>query len=106
MTASQMLVAHEQVGFTGALATRSFIMAGPDSPMADEYSRMGAAFVIGGDPGPSGQGYIDPSVGNAVSRYVKDVWARPGESLTGRSFSRIPPVPEWSWPTGVGGKGS
>jgi hypothetical protein len=60
----------EQVGFTGAPATRGFIKPGPDSPVADEYSRVRAALVFGGDPGPPGQGYIDPSVGSAVSRYV------------------------------------
>ena len=39
----QLLGAHEQVGFTGAPTARGFIKPGPDSPVADEYSRMRAA---------------------------------------------------------------
>lgn len=79
----QMLGAHEQVTFTGADTIRGYVRPGPGSPMADEFSRMRSAFIIGGEPGPPGQGYIDPSVGNVTSRRVKDVWARPGERLTG-----------------------
>jgi hypothetical protein len=79
----QMLGAHEQVGFTDTPTFREYIKPGPDSPTPDEFSRMRAAFVIGGEPGPSCQGYIDPSVGNVTSRRVKDVWAKPGETLTG-----------------------
>jgi hypothetical protein len=51
----QMLGAHDQVGFTDAPTFRGYIKPGPDSPMPDEFSRMRAAFVIGGEPGPSGQ---------------------------------------------------
>ena len=51
--------------------------------MPDEFTRMRAAFIIGGEPGPSGQGYIDPSAGDVTSRRVKDVWAKPDETLTG-----------------------
>ncbi len=79
----QMLGAHEQVGFTDAPTFRGYIKPGPDSPMPDEFTRMRAALIIGGEPGPSGQGYIDPSVGNVTSRRVKDVWAKAGETLTG-----------------------
>jgi hypothetical protein len=79
----QMLGAHEQVGFTDAPTIRGAVKAGPGSPMTDEFSVMRSAFIIGGEPGSPGQGYIDPSVGNVTSRRVIDRWAPVGEDLTG-----------------------
>ncbi len=82
----QMLGAHEQVGFTDAPTIRGTVKAGPGSPMADTFTKMRSAFIIGGEPGSPGQGYIDPSVGNVTSRRVIDRWAPVGEELTGVPF--------------------
>jgi hypothetical protein len=79
----QMLGAHEQVGFSDVPTVRGPVRAGPGSPITDNFSVMRSAFILGGEPGSPGMGYIDPSVGNVTSRRVKDVYARAGEQLTG-----------------------
>jgi hypothetical protein len=79
----QLLGAHEQVGLTDVPTRRGYIKPGPASVGPDEFSQLRSAFILGGEPGPSGQGYIDPSVGNVTSRRVMDVYAKPGETLTG-----------------------
>ena len=60
--------------------------AGTISPMADTFTKMRAAFIIGGEPGSPGQDHIDPSVGDVTSRRVIDRWAPVAEELTGVPF--------------------
>ena len=54
----QLLGAHEQVGLTDVPTRRGYIRPGPALVGPDEFSQLRTAFIIGGEPGPSGQGYI------------------------------------------------
>jgi hypothetical protein len=72
----QLLGAHEQVGLTDVPTRRGYIRPGPASVGPDEFSHLRSAFILGGEPGPSGQGYIDPSVGNVTSHLVMECKVR------------------------------
>jgi len=76
----KLLETHEQVRMTGLeKVTEPFRGAGPLSRRPDVSQRMMAAYVIGGDVGPSGQAYLDPFAGRAaqrISEFIKEEEAR------------------------------
>ena len=69
----QMLGAHERVQLSNRPSVASPLRYGTTSRGHEMLTPLRGAVVIGGDPGPPGQGYMDPRVGSVVQSRAMDV---------------------------------
>lgn len=77
-----MLGSHEQVFLSGAERVLGAIRGGIASYERDRYQRFNTAYVIGGEMGVSGTGYVSPALGeirHGADRIARTVWGQTRE---------------------------
>ncbi len=110
----QLLGAHEQVQLRGPGVSAPFqapMRSGPESRRPETLQTVRGALVVGGDPGPAGQMFIDPQqITGSSTRYTKVIKGKEGRNLgqtvkPGQVFQPGQPVQLAEGLTPYGGKG-